>query len=55
MAATVELLCLYCHDNEHSRQSVGEAYDTEQPGRAEKTSGLQTPFAGLEEMLKKRR
>lgn len=46
-----ELLCLYCHDNEHQRQ-------VEQPGKnagkADSSSqATYTPFAALESLLKK--
>jgi len=47
-----ELLCLYCHDNEHSRyldsQHGGGAPDG--PGR----TATHNPFAGLGELLKKK-
>ncbi len=48
-----ELLCLYCHDNEHSRY-----LDAEEQGRAfapEQSDSPSTyqPFAGLEDLLKK--
>ena len=47
-----ELLCLYCHDNEHSRQ-------LEQAGRGPATRdspgdvATHRPFAGLESLLKR--
>lgn len=47
-----ELLCLYCHENEHSRNEVANAYgersDTEAPA-----SSTYQPFAGLDKLLKK--
>jgi len=45
-----ELLCLYCHDNEHQRQ-----LDTRPlSGRAEPTEGAtHTPFAELASLLKR--
>lgn len=50
-----ELLCIYCHDNEHARDMVAEAYDggaSESPGDA----GFgDKPFAGLADLLKGRR
>lgn len=51
-----ELLCLYCHDNEHSRDSVAEWYDEAGPenDRDDSNSGLNTPFAGLADLLKKK-
>ena len=48
-----ELLCLYCHDNEHQRGETAEFYGTEQPRQEEKGgSTINTPFAGLEALLK---
>lgn len=46
-----ELLCVYCHDNEHSRHidsSYGDA-STE----AQKKEATHNPFSNLAEMLKK--
>lgn len=45
-----ELLCHWCHDNEHSRNAVAEASapTARKPGQA---SNLQRPFAGLERLL----
>ena len=54
-----ELLCIYCHDNEHSRHEVAEAYgestaDDEQasPGDEQASPGIHRPFADLEALLK---
>ena len=50
-----ELLCLYCHENEHSRHEVAEAYgafgETE---RKETATSTYQPFAGLDALLKKK-
>lgn len=47
-----ELLCIYCHDNEHSRDQVADAYDQEPSGKSsDKESGAK-PFAGLADLLK---
>ncbi len=46
-----ELLCLYCHDNEHSRQAVAEAYDTAGPDRQDAADFDNKPFAGLDKLL----
>jgi 5-methylcytosine-specific restriction endonuclease McrA len=49
-----ELLCIYCHDNEHSRQQVAEAYgDSDLAEKSDPTSslGFNTPFAELAKML----
>src|SRR5688572_33169192 len=47
-----ELLCLYCHENEHARNEVAGAYaepsDTDAPAPA-----TFQPFAGLDKLLKK--
>jgi 5-methylcytosine-specific restriction endonuclease McrA len=51
-----ELLCIYCHDNEHSRQQVAEAYkdsDSAKEGDPVSSSGFNTPFADLVKLLKK--
>ena len=47
-----ELLCIYCHDNEHSRDQVADAYSDEVAGSAGDSGGTTNPFAGLGEMLK---
>ncbi len=49
-----ELLCLYCHDNEHARNEVADAYDNTPSGRSvEKDDGfVQNPFAGLADLMK---
>ena len=47
-----ELLCVYCHDNEHSRyidHSAGTATGVE----AAAAAATNNPFAGLKAMLKK--
>lgn len=49
-----ELLCLYCHDNEHSRDLDAEWYGAETPGGERKTSSAHKPFEGLEALLKKK-
>ena len=47
-----ELLCTYCHDNEHSRDQVADAYDQEPSGRSSDNSFVDNPFAGLADLLK---
>lgn len=49
-----ELLCVYCHDNEHSRDQVADAYSYEVAGRTADAGGTTNPFAGLGDMLKGR-
>ncbi len=43
-----ELLCLYCHDNEHQRQLEAT---TGESGRAGGTLATHSPFANLKAML----
>ena len=48
-----ELLCLYCHDNEHSRYEVADAYDsTASSDVEEQLSSTHKPFADLANLLK---
>ncbi len=47
-----ELLCLYCHDNEHSRYLDQEWYAEATPGREQETLSTYRPFAALEALLK---
>ena len=49
-----ELLCLYCHDNEHSRSLDGEWYDEVTPGDDQEPRATFKAFAGLEALLKKK-
>ena len=48
-----ELLCLYCHDNEHSRDQVADWYDKSSPDAGDEPSLSHKPFAGLDGLLKK--
>ncbi len=51
-----ELLCLYCHDNEHQRYEEHLAARTAGPTRPVPCGSKQTthnPFAGLGDLLKK--
>jgi len=47
-----ELLCIYCHDNEHSRDQVADAYSDDVAGSTTDSGGTTNPFAGLGDMLK---
>jgi 5-methylcytosine-specific restriction endonuclease McrA len=47
-----ELLCLYCHDNEHARYQVADAYGTATPGEEAEPPSTHKPFAVLEALLK---
>jgi 5-methylcytosine-specific restriction endonuclease McrA len=48
-----ELLCLYCHDNEHSRYIEEAEYGGTSGNDNEDSGGTHQPFADLAEMLKK--
>jgi 5-methylcytosine-specific restriction endonuclease McrA len=48
-----ELLCLYCHDNEHQRQLAGQGAASNRDGK--NASSTHTPFADLGELLKARK
>ena len=49
-----ELLCLYCHDNEHSRYIEEVQYGSGvSPGGDKEESSTHQPFAGLEGLLKR--
>jgi hypothetical protein len=48
-----ELLCLYCHDNEHSRHSEQAAHGgPATPGAKDTSPDTFRPFAGLDALLK---
>lgn len=47
-----ELLCLYCHDNEHSRSLTAEWVSEESPGARKGPPSTHRPFANLETLLK---
>lgn len=50
-----ELLCLYCHDNEHSRYLDAEWYEGPKPGGEQAPAATHQPFAGLGELMKKKK
>jgi hypothetical protein len=50
-----ELLCLYCHDNEHERNIVADALTGDAPAAERKPDGLHQPFAALDDLLKKKK
>jgi hypothetical protein len=50
-----ELLCLYCHDNEHSRSADAEWYGGQAPPAKKEPSVTFKPFADLESLLKKKK
>lgn len=47
-----ELLCIYCHDNEHSRLEVAQAYGRQAPALNQRSDFTHNPFAALEELLR---
>jgi hypothetical protein len=48
-----ELLCLYCHDNEHARQQVADASSEVTPGGEHEPPYTYRPFADLDDLLKR--
>ncbi len=49
-----ELLCIYCHDNEHARDQVADWYDDDTTTGEDSPIGMDNPFAGLSDLLKKK-
>lgn len=47
-----ELLCIYCHDNEHSRDQVVDAYADGPVDNSSQKGGGGNPFSGLGDLLK---
>lgn len=45
-----ELLCIYCHDNEHEKFRMEGFYDETARGN-EKTTPFQSPFSDLDSMI----
>ena len=50
-----ELLCIYCHDMEHTRYVDEDLYDEPVPGGDRESSSTYRPFAGLEDLLKNKK
>ncbi len=50
-----ELLCIYCHDNEHSRYLDSQWQKGSEPGGGQTPPATYRPFAGLEALLKDRK
>ena len=49
-----ELLCIYCHDNEHAKYTDHAQYSTEvKAGDTNQDTATYNPFADLKSMLKK--
>ncbi len=49
-----ELLCVYCHENEHSRYLDAEWYGAETSDEDPDPTTFNKPFAGLAALLKKK-
>jgi len=49
-----ELLCLYCHDNEHARHQVADAYGEATPGGEHEPPSTYRPFAALGDLLQRK-
>ena len=49
-----ELLCLYCHDNEHARHQVADAYGEARPGEKREPPSTYRPFADLADFLQRK-
>jgi len=47
-----ELLCIYCHENEHARQQVADAYGETTSGTEHEAPSTYRPFADLAALLK---
>ena len=52
---TWELLCRYCHDNEPGRNIFAYALTGDASASERETNGLHQPFAGLADLLKKKK
>ncbi|UCE50878.1 MAG: HNH nuclease family protein [Desulfobacterales bacterium] len=50
-----ELLCLYCHDNEHSRYEDSAAYSDVSPDGEQDDALTDRPFANLDALLKNKK
>ena len=50
-----ELLCLYCHENEHSRYEDSATYSEVTLGGEQKPASGYRPFADLEALLKNKK
>jgi len=48
-----ELLCIYCHDNEHSRVLDAEWLEAENPDSKKEPTSTHTPFADLKKLLRR--
>jgi hypothetical protein len=54
-ASNWELLCLYCHDNEHQEYLDEGSFGKERPGGKQEPLATHKPFAALESLLKNKK
>lgn len=47
-----ELLCIYCHENEHARNKVADSYSNESSGDIPEPALSHQPFSALANLLK---
>ena len=50
-----ELLCLYCHDNEHQRYEEQTRFGSSQPERQSSPTAHHSPFANLDILMKNKK
>ena len=50
-----ELLCVYCHDNEHDRHSVADWSEGPEADGPQSSVSTYSPFAGLDALLKRKK
>ena len=50
-----ELLCIYCHENEHTREQVADAYAIESGDDSSDNNFSHNPFAGLADLMKNKK
>ncbi len=52
-----ELLCIYCHENEHARNAVADSYlgGADSPGGIPKPELSHNPFSALSDLLKNKK
>jgi 5-methylcytosine-specific restriction endonuclease McrA len=50
-----ELLCLYCHDNEHQEYLDEDSFGKPAASNKNESSATYKPFAALEDLLKKKK
>lgn len=49
-----ELLCVHCHENEHSRQEVADSYHRDVATGVSKSTSTYRVFANLKELLRRK-